>query len=94
MTYTPVPMDTSAIDLPEEVEALIEVLAKDNHDVWAAQRISEGWTCGPKRDDTAKTHPDLAPFAGLPESEKDYDRRSVEQTLKAVLALGCSIVRE
>jgi len=43
---------------------------------------------GTARDDVALEHPSLIPYEALSESEKDYDRRTVTETLKAVLALG------
>ena len=91
MTYRPNPIDTSGVALSADLRALTERLAEHAHDVWAARRISEGWTCGPKRDDAAETHPDLVPYSDLPESEKEYDRRAAMETLKAIVALGYCI---
>jgi hypothetical protein len=54
-------------------------------------RLSEGWIWGPKRDDAKKTHPCLVPYAELPESEKEYDRQTALETIKAILALGYRI---
>jgi hypothetical protein len=73
--------------------ALTERLAEHSHDTWAQQRISEGWTYGPRRDDAAKQHPDLIPYAELPESEKEYDRQAALGTIRAIIALGYRIVR-
>lgn len=91
MTYTPRPLDTSAVVLPPDLADLTEKLAENTHDNWAAQRLAEGWTLGPKRDDEAKTHPCLVAYAELPESEKEYDRVTALETLKAILALGYRI---
>ncbi|MEN9544061.1 MAG: hypothetical protein RLZZ598_894 [Pseudomonadota bacterium] len=88
MPYTPTPIDTVAITLPPELHALTERLAEHAHDLWAAQRLAQGWTHGPQRDDTRKRHPCLVPYADLPESEKEYDRVAALGTLKAILALG------
>jgi 8-oxo-dGTP pyrophosphatase MutT (NUDIX family) len=90
--YEPSPVDTSEVILPETLNDLLEHLAENNHDVWAAHRIAQGWTFGPTRDDTAKRHPCLVPYAQLPESEKEYDRRSAAETLKAILTLGYRII--
>ena len=94
MTYTPEPIDTSGIEISPELSELVEQLSAHNHDHWAMQRISEGWRYGPERDDKAKTHPDLKPYEELSESEKEYDRISVVQTLKAITALGYRIEKE
>lgn len=88
MSYRPDPIDTSNIALPPELLELTERLAENAHDVWARQRIAEGWTYGPQRDDMAKKHPDLVPYGELPESEKEYDRSAAMETLKAIVALG------
>jgi hypothetical protein len=90
--YTPAPIDTAGVTLTPELVALTERLAEHTHDVWAAGRLAEGWTYGPARDDAAKKHPGLVPYADLTEAEKDYDRRTALGTLKAVLALGFKIV--
>ena len=90
--YTPAPISTEGVALPPELEALVEQLAENNHDHWARQRIKDGWTYGPQRDDARKTHPDLVPYGDIPESEKDYDRTSVVETLKVILTLGYQIV--
>ena len=41
--YTPQPLDTSDVVLPEELNALVEQIAKNVHEVWAESRLSEGW---------------------------------------------------
>lgn len=92
-TYRPRPLDTSAIALTPELAALSEKLAENVHDEWASQRLAQGWTWGPHRDDAAKRHPGLVPYAELPEEEKEVDRVVVMATLKGILALGFSIGR-
>jgi len=93
MTYQPRPIDTGHVVVPEGLLELVERLAEHNHDIWAAQRIAQGWRFGPQRDDARRQHPDLVPYADLPESEKVYDRNAVRSTLEAILALGYRIVR-
>ena len=89
--YTPQPIDTDRIQLPDLIIELVELLAKNAHDTWAERRIKEGWTYGPERDDTHKKHPCLVLYEDLPGSEKEYDRDSVRETLKAIIALGYRI---
>ena len=91
--YQPSPIDTRQIVLPPEIVALTERLAENAHDNWASQRLRDGWTLGARRDDDAKQHPCLIPYADLPESEKTYDRANAVETLKAVVALGYRIAR-
>jgi ryanodine receptor 2 len=91
MPYQPQPLSTDDVVLPDSLQALTERLAENTHEVWARRRLGEGWTHGPVRDDAAKTHPCLIPYAELPESEKDYDRQTAMETLKAILVLGYRI---
>ena len=94
MKYEPKPLDISEIELPEELKRLMEVLAEHNHDIWAIGRMKEGWELGPKRDDTKKEHPGLVPYSDLEESEKEYDRRTAEGVLKAIIKLGYKIEKK
>ncbi len=86
--YVPQPIDTGNIRLPEELEALVEMMAKNVHEIWAATRIKQGWTYGSKRDDKHKKHPCLVPYEELPEEEKIYDRNTSIETLKFILKAG------
>lgn len=92
-TYTPQPIDTSDIQLPAELEELVEEMSKNVHDVWSETRISQGWTYGEQRDDALKTHPCLIPYEELPDSEKEYDRNTSIGTLKLILKLGFKITK-
>lgn len=89
--YVPQPMDTSDVQLPQELNELVEKMAKNVHEVWAQSRISQGWTYGPERNDTLKHHPCLVPYEDLPEVEKAYDRDTALGTLKLICKLGFKI---
>ncbi len=90
-TYTPNTIETSHIRLTPSLEDLVERLAENNHDHWARKRIDEGWRYGAKRNDDAKEHPDLVPYDQLPESEKEYDKKTVIEVLKVIIALGYEV---
>ena len=92
-SYLPKPLDTSDILLSEELIELVEQMAKNVHEVWAENRISEGWSYGPERSDTLKQHPCLRPYDELPEYEKAYDRDTALGTLKLICKLGFKITR-
>lgn len=60
--------------------------------------------CGPKtawpkagptavRDDAAKHHPCLVDYDSLPDSEKEYDRATSQETLKCIIKLGFNITK-
>lgn len=89
--YNPKPIDTSDVELPAELRTLTETIAENVHDVWAAERIREGWIYGTERNDGKKTTPCLCPYAELPEIEKEYDRHTALETLKLIIKLGYSI---
>jgi len=91
--YIPNPIDTSDIQLPEELNSLLEAMAKNVHEIWAQERINQGWTYGEKRDDVLKQHPCLIAYEDLPEEEKVYDRNTSIETLKLILKLGFKIFR-
>ena len=91
MTYQPTPIDTAAVHLTDDLLELTERLAENAHDVWAWHRIAEGWVSGPSRDDANKRHPCLVPYAQLPDSEKEYDRKMAIETLKVIVKLGFRI---
>jgi len=93
-TYTPTPIDTSNVTLPKEIDGLIELLAENNHDVWAAERIAQGWTYGEARDDIKKETPCLVPYSELPESEKEYDRNTAIAVLKHIMKLGYTVEKK
>lgn len=85
--YIPQPIDTSDIELPEELNPLLEAMAKNVHEVWAQTRIAQGWQYGPERNDAEKRHPMLVSYEDLPEEEKVYDRNTSVETLKLILKL-------
>jgi RyR domain len=91
--WVPSPISTAGVELPPDVLAIAELLAENGHDNWAHKRLNEGWRYGETRDDAARTHPDLVPYAELPESEKAYDRTFVLETLKVLHALGFRLCR-
>ena len=93
MPYTPDPVDTSRVALPADLLALTERLARNAHDVWARQRLRDGWKLGPRRDDAAKEHPSLIPYEALNDSEREYDRQVALETLRTVVALGYRIAK-
>ncbi len=89
--YIPKPIDTSDIQLSDELNLLLEAMAKNVHEIWAQERINQGWSYGKKRDDIHKHHPCLIPYENLPEDEKVYDRNTSVETLKLILKLGFNI---
>ena len=92
--YKPSPIDTSDVKLDEKLYELVEAMAKNVHDIWAKNRIAQGWTYGPQRDDDKKQNPCLVEYEELPESEKLYDRETAMETLKFIVKMGFKIIKE
>ena len=79
--YKPNPIDTSKVELPDDLLELTE-------------KIADGWTYGETRNDEMKTTPCLVPYSELTDSEKEYDRVTALQTLKLIVALGYRIEKK
>ena len=89
--YIPNPIDTSKVKLSDEILELSESLAENVHEIWAQGRIADGWVYGEVRNDGQKLHPCIVPYKELSEEEKDYDRRTSQETLKIMQVLGYDI---
>jgi class 3 adenylate cyclase len=70
---------------------LTELLAKNTHEIWARQRVSEHWRYGAERNDERREHPGLVSYEELSEVEKQYDRNTALETLKTIISLGYRI---
>lgn len=92
--YKPNPIDTSKVELPDDLLELTEKIAENVHENWSVGRIADGWTYGETRNDEMKTTPCLVPYSELTDSEKEYDRVTALQTLKLVVALGYRIEKK
>ncbi|MBO4612064.1 MAG: Ryanodine receptor Ryr [Bacteroidaceae bacterium] len=92
--YIPHPIDVSDIALSQELKSLTEKLAKNIHEVWAYNRVLQGWMLGEERNDKLKTHPSIKPYEDLSEEEKDYDRNTCINTIKLIIKLGFCIIKD
>lgn len=88
MEYKPNPIDTSEVILPEGVLEIVEYLAKNTHEVWASGKMKEGYRYGTENSIVEKTHSSLVPYEELSESEKDFDRNTLLETIKLLLKMG------
>lgn len=91
--YKPKPIPTEHVVLSDEILELVDLLAENAHDIWAKERLRDGWKFGPERDDARRRHPCLIAYRQLPERERDYDRAMVIGSVRAILALGFTISR-
>lgn len=44
--YKPAPLDLAAVMLNAKLEELVDQLAENTHNLWAKERIQQGWTYG------------------------------------------------
>jgi hypothetical protein len=89
MKYEPKPIDTSEIILPDGILEIVEVLAQNTHDVWAARKIKEGYTYESSQGNM--THSSLVPYEELSELQKEYDRATLLETIRLLIKLGYDI---
>jgi hypothetical protein len=59
--YRPKPIPTAGAKLSPDIDELVELLAKNAHEIWAQRHLADGWKFGRRRDDVAKEHPCLVP---------------------------------
>jgi len=91
MEYQPCPIDTSGITLSNEIAALAELLAKNTHEVWAVNKMKEGYRYGEVTNNALKTHSSLVPYESLTAAEKAYDVNTAIETIKVLIKLGFTI---
>lgn len=97
--YQPCPLDTSDVEIDFEGEEkhlgdLCDMMARNSHEVWAKAKLEGGWTYGPKRDDKRKWHPQLVPYAYVPEENKTNDIDTARQMIKVITAVGFDIIHK
>lgn len=56
-----------------EIHAGIVMIPKESHESWCDTMQGDGWIYGPTRDEAAKTHPNLVPYAALPIEQRRKD---------------------
>ena len=77
-----------------ELMELAVAMAEHKHEVWASEKIKQGWTYGPIRDHIQKTHPCLVPFQVLSEKEKEIDIMESIDIIKFIQNLGFEISKK
>jgi hypothetical protein len=74
-------------------EEQLEELAIREHDRWMAERIQNGWTFAPVRDNSRKEHNLLKPWDKLSDIEKDMDRDTIRNMPKLIEKAGFKVRR-
>ncbi|NWT08499.1 RYR2 protein, partial [Vireo altiloquus] len=86
--YKPAPMDLSFIKLTPSQEAMVDKLAENAHNVWARDRIRQGWTYGIQQDVKNRRNPRLVPYALLDDRTKKSNKDSLREAVRTLLGYG------
>ncbi|KAG9481022.1 hypothetical protein GDO78_010331 [Eleutherodactylus coqui] len=89
--YKPAPLDLSDVKLLPAQEVLVDKLAENAHNVWAKDRIKQGWTYGIQQDLKNKRNPRLVPYALLDERTKKSNRDSLREAVRTFIGYGYNI---
>ncbi|EQC33557.1 CAMKK protein kinase [Saprolegnia diclina VS20] len=85
------PLSLERISLSGDLVILGDLLAENDHEVWAHEYMALGWKYGAGYDPELKTHPSLVPFPALPAGQRDATRNAALVVIKSLVALQYSI---
>lgn len=91
MSNEPKSIDTSGVELDPQVLELRDKLAEHTHNVQARQIMGDAQRMGAEDMNARSGQPSLIPYQELSESEKQDERNTAIETIKAILALGYRI---
>ncbi|XP_017836906.1 ryanodine receptor isoform X16 [Drosophila busckii] len=86
--YKPAPLDLSAVTLTPKLEELVDQLAENTHNLWARERIQQGWTYGLNEDSENHRSPHLVPYGKVDEAIKKANRDTASETVRTLLVYG------
>uniref|UniRef100_A0A673ZNU6 Ryanodine receptor 3 n=1 Tax=Salmo trutta TaxID=8032 RepID=A0A673ZNU6_SALTR len=89
--YKPTPLDLSEVKLTAGHEVLVDKLSENAHNVWAKERIKQGWTYGIQQDVKSRRNPRLVPYALLDERTKKSNRDSLREAIRTLVGYGYNI---
>uniref|UniRef100_A0A665TSU5 Ryanodine receptor 3 n=1 Tax=Echeneis naucrates TaxID=173247 RepID=A0A665TSU5_ECHNA len=89
--YKPAPLELSDVKLNSGQEVLVDKLAENAHNVWAKDRIKQGWTYGIQQDIKSRRNPRLVPYALLDERTKKSNRDSLREAIRTMVGYGYDI---
>ncbi|KAG8232313.1 hypothetical protein J437_LFUL009412 [Ladona fulva] len=89
--YKPAPLDLSAITFTPKLEELVDQLAENTHNLWAKERITQGWTYGLNEDPDMKRSPHLVPYIKVDDLIKKANRDTASETVRTLLVYGYNL---
>ncbi|KAM9587622.1 ryanodine receptor 1 isoform 3-T3 [Morphnus guianensis] len=89
--YKPAPLDLAHVKLTPAQLTLVDRLAENGHNVWARDRVQQGWTYSTLQDIKNKRNPRLVPYHLLDERTKKTNRDSLCQAVRTLLGYGYNI---
>uniref|UniRef100_A0A674D9Z6 Ryanodine receptor 1 n=1 Tax=Salmo trutta TaxID=8032 RepID=A0A674D9Z6_SALTR len=89
--YKPAPLDLNHVKLTPNQTNLVERLAENGHNVWARDRVHQGWTYSIVQDIMNKRNPRLVPYNLLDEKTKKTNRDTVCAAVRTLIGYGYNI---
>ncbi|KAM7397959.1 hypothetical protein PAMA_006028 [Pampus argenteus] len=89
--YKPAPLDLNHVKLTPNQNTLVERLAENGHNVWARDRVRQGWTYSIVQDIMNKRNPRLVPYNLLDEKTKKTNRDTVCAAVRTLIGYGYNI---
>ncbi|KAM3601866.1 uncharacterized protein V6R79_020261 [Siganus canaliculatus] len=89
--YKPMPLDLNHVKLTPNQNTLVERLAENGHNVWARDRVRQGWTYSIVQDIMNKRNPRLVPYNLLDEKTKKTNRDTVCAAVRTLIGYGYNI---
>ncbi|XP_073497742.1 ryanodine receptor 1 isoform X6 [Phyllobates terribilis] len=89
--YKPAPLDLSHVKLTPAQNTLVDKLAENGHNVWARDRVQQGWTYSIIQDIKNKRNPRLVPYSLLDEKTKKTNRDSLCEAVRTLIGYGYNI---
>nr|XP_026484093.1 ryanodine receptor isoform X5 [Vanessa tameamea] len=89
--YKPAPLDLSAVTLTPKMDELVDQLAENTHNLWARERIQQGWTYGLNEDSDMHRSPHLVPYPKVDDAIKKANRDTASETVRTLLVYGYNL---
>uniref|UniRef100_H3CXC1 Ryanodine receptor 1 n=1 Tax=Tetraodon nigroviridis TaxID=99883 RepID=H3CXC1_TETNG len=89
--YKPAPLDLNHVKLTPNQNTLVERLAENGHNVWARDRVRQGWTYSIVQDIVNRRNPRLVPYNLLDEKTKKTNRDTVCSAVRTLIGYGYNI---